>query len=75
MSMPKPHHSALPEDIVVGKAACTAPRLLVPPSEEVPHTIIDVVVDRPVRLQAGAIAEVRGPTAQKAVELVSHVRP
>ena len=48
---------------------------LVPPDEEVAHAVIDVVVDRPVGRQPRAVAEVRGPAAQQAVQLVAHLRP
>ena len=43
--------------------------------EEVPHAVIDVIVDRPIGRQPRAVAEVRRPTAQQAVQLVAHLRP
>jgi len=67
--------TALPMNIVVGEAARAAPRLFVPSRKEVPDAVVDMLVNCPVRLQAGAIAEVRRPTAQQAVQSVPHLGP
>ncbi len=75
VSVPKPHYPAFPVKIVIGKAAVAAPRHMVPPHKKVSNAFVDVVIDRPIRLQAGAIAEVSRPAAQKAVEPVPHIRP
>ena len=63
MSIPKPHYPAFSKDIIVRKAARAAPRLVVPPCEEMSHALVDMVINRPIRLQAGAIAEVGRPAA------------
>ena len=55
-------------NIVVGEAARAAPRLFVPSRKEVPDAVVDMLVNCPVRLQAGAIAEVRRPTVSGGVD-------
>ena len=62
-------------NIVMGEAARAAPRLFVPSRKEVPDAVVDMLVNYPVRLQAGAIAEVRRPTAQQAAQSVPHLGP
>ena len=75
MQASQEHDAALAVDMVTGEAARTAPGLIVPARKEVSNTIIDVVINRTVRLQTGAIVEVGRPTAQQAVQSVSHVGP
>ena len=48
---------------------------LVASNQEASDTVIDVIVDRPVGNQPGAVAEVCAPAAQQPVQLVSHLRP
>jgi hypothetical protein len=47
----------------------------VPPSQEVPDTLRDVVIDGAIRQQPGAVAEVARPAAQNAVQSVSQQPP
>jgi hypothetical protein len=47
----------------------------VPSRKEVSDTVIDMIVDGPVRSLSAAIAEVRRPAAQKAVQFITHFRP
>jgi hypothetical protein len=54
-------HAEFSEDNVVGEPLRAA--------------IVDVIVDRAVRRQTSAVAEVRGPTAQKTVQLIAYYRP
>ena len=68
-------HAEFSEDSVVGEPLRAATLHLVPTDEEVSHTIVDVIVDLAVRRQSSAVAEVRGPTSQKPVQLVAHYRP
>jgi hypothetical protein len=68
-------HAKFSEDSVVGESLRAATLHFVPPDEEVSHAIVDVIIDRAVRRQTSAVAEVRGPTAQKPVQLVAHYRP
>ena len=44
-------------------------------TKKVTHLVVDVVVDRAVRRHPGAMAEVCRPTAQQAVQPISHLRP
>ena len=46
-----------------------------PSPQELPHRLIDVVVDRPVGQEPGAVGEVIRPPAEHAVELVPHLAP
>ena len=57
------------------KEAGAARRHLVTSNQESTDPLVDVVINRPVRWQSSAIAEVRAPASQHAVELVSHFRP
>src|SRR5260370_17553598 len=45
------------------------------PNQKVTHLVVDVIVDRAVRRHPGAMAEVCRPTAQEAVQPISHLRP
>ena len=50
-------------------------RHLVALHQEVPHAIVDIRIDRPLRHQPGPIAEVGGPAEQQAVQLASNLGP
>jgi hypothetical protein len=54
-------HSEFAEDVVVGERAGASSLHLVPSAEEVSNAITNVIVDRPVGVQPGAVAEVRRP--------------
>src|SRR4051794_38010669 len=45
------------------------------PDQEVADPVVDVIVDRPVGREARAVAEVRGPTADQAVQAIAHLGP
>ena len=51
----------LPEHQFAWEVSAAAALHLVPLSEKVPHMVVDMIVDRPVRLQPGAVAEVVRP--------------
>ena len=59
----------------MGKLSRTSSVHFVPSSKEVSDTVIDVIVDGPVCSLSAAIAEVRRPAAQKAVQFITHFRP
>src|ERR1035441_4332413 len=40
-----------------------------------PYAIVDVVVDRPIRLRPGAVAKVRGPASQNLIQPIPHLCP
>src|SRR5262245_56762019 len=61
--------------MVSGEPVCAASLHFVPFAKEVPRAVIDMLIDRFIRRGKGAIGEVRGPTAQKAVQSRSHFRP
>src|SRR5438309_8712346 len=54
----------LPKDHVTGKSSGPATGNLMPPAEEVPNALADVVVNRPVCPAPRSITEVGRPTAQ-----------
>jgi hypothetical protein len=68
-------HAEFPEDSLIGESSRAATLHLVPPDEEVSHVIIDMLIDRAVRRQTSAIAEVGGPAAQKPVQLIAYFEP
>ena len=43
--------------------------------EEAPDAVADVVIDGAIGREQGSIAEVRRPTAKKAVQFLAHLRP
>jgi hypothetical protein len=59
----------------MGKLSRTSSVHFVPSRKEVSDTVIDVIVDGPVCSLSAAIAEVRRPAAQKAVQFITHFRP
>ena len=61
-------HAQFAVDLLAGEPARAAPLHFVPSDEEASNAIVDVIVDSPIRLQPGAIAEVRRPTDQKLVQ-------
>src|SRR5215813_1632491 len=63
-------HAVGPEDFSCGEPAGATRSHLVPPTEEVAHPVVDVVVNGPVGHQARPVAEVRGPATQHRVEPV-----
>ena len=65
-------HPEFSEDGLTGEASRATTLHLVPLDEEVSHAIMDVLVDRAVRRQASAIAEVCRPAAQETVQLIAH---
>jgi hypothetical protein len=71
----KTQYAELLEHAFRGELVRAASAHLVPPSEKVSYTVIDVLIDRSVRLQASPIAEVRRPPAQKRVEPIAHFNP
>jgi hypothetical protein len=68
-------HAEVPEHFRIGKPSDAAPWLLVPSSEEVPDTVMDMMIDGPIRRQARAIAEIRRPAGQKPVQSSAHLGP
>ena len=56
----------------MGKLSRTSSVHFVPSRKEVSHTVIDVIVDGPVCSLSAAIAEVRRPAAQKAVQFITY---
>src|ERR1017187_4220938 len=48
---------------------------LVPPSQGIPHTIVNVFIDRPIRLTRAPDAEVLRPALQLPIQLLTDVRP
>ena len=75
MHASKTQHAHIPVDNAIGDRVHAAPLQLVPLDEEVAHSLIDVVINRPVGRQARPVAEVGCPTAQKAVQAIAHFRP
>jgi hypothetical protein len=51
------------------------PLHFVPFAKEIPCAVIDMSINSFIRRSEGAIAEVRGPSAKKAVQLHPHLRP
>src|SRR5579862_1234282 len=68
-------HGQFPVDISTREPLRATSLHLVPFAEEVPHTVIDMLNDSLVGRRQRAIAEVRGPAAQQAVQLLSYLRP
>ena len=45
------------------------------PSEEMPYAVVDVIVDRLIRLPPRAVAEVCGPAFQHLIQPIPYLRP
>ena len=63
------------EDHIVRQNARAPRRHFVPPSQEVTNTPRDVIIDRSIREQSGAVVEVGRPATQDAVQPVAYLRP
>src|SRR5258708_15283078 len=68
-------HAQIPEHNRVRESGSAARSHLVAVSQEVPHALIDVVIDRSIRHQARSVTEVVRPPPQNSVEAIAHVRP
>ena len=68
-------YAEAPVYVISGELPRTRVAHFVPTLEEVFDAVIDVVIDRPIRLQPGAMVEVRRPATQHPVELVTHHWP
>ncbi len=75
MNAPELQNAERAEHHFPREAVGAARRHLVAPDQEVPDTRVDMVVHRAVGRQTGAVAEVRRPAVQKAVEAVPHLGP
>src|SRR5216683_3232607 len=75
MDTPEVEHPKRAENRLVVEAVGAARRHLVTPGHEVTDAIMDVVVDRTIRGHASAVAEVRGPTPQQAIQPISYFGP
>src|SRR3954465_15872022 len=75
MNPAQPKHAEIAEHHPIGVAPGAARRHLVTPDQEVADPVVDVVVDRPVGREPRAVAEVRGPTADQAVQAIAHLVP
>ena len=75
MDTAEPKHAELAEHHPIGVAPGAARRHLVTPDQEVADPVIDVIVDRPIGHEARAVAEVRGPAANQAVQAIAHLVP
>ena len=75
MDMPEAEHPRRAEDRFAVESFGAARRHVMTPHQKVTHAFVDVIVDRAVCGQSGAVAEVSGPTAQQAVQPISHFRP
>lgn len=45
------------------------------PRQEVPHALIDVTINRPIRQQPGSVTEVRRPPSQSLIEAIANLFP
>src|SRR5437763_4566421 len=68
-------HAQIPEHTRVRESGSAARSHLVTVSQEVPHALIDVVIDRSIRHQTRSVTEVVRPPPQNSVEAIAHVRP
>ena len=75
MDAPEVEHSEGAEHRLPGEAAGAVRGHLVTSNQEVSDAVINMIVDRAVRRQSGAIAEVRAPASQQAIEPVTHLGP
>src|SRR6516165_10685578 len=75
MDAPEVEHSEGAEHRLPWEAAGAVRGHLVTSNQEVSDAVVDMIVDRPVRRQPGAIAEIRAPASQQAIEPVTNVRP
>ena len=64
-----------PVDIFSGELVRSAPLHFVSLTEEVPRSVIDMLIDGLVCRREGAVGEVGRPTAQNAVQPCSHFVP
>ena len=68
-------HAEFPEDFAPRRTSRASVRRAVRAGEEVPHAVADMVIDGAVGRVQSSIAEVRRPTAKKAVQSLAHLRP
>src|SRR5512147_458218 len=75
MNAPEVEHPERAEYRFARKAGGAVRGHLVTSNQEATDPLVDVVVDRAIRRQAGAVAEVRRPPPQQAVETIAHLGP
>src|SRR5579875_3367229 len=75
MHVTQTQHAQRSKDNVVRQTARAPRRDMVPLLQEAPGAFLDMLVDGPIRLQPGAVAEITRPAAQNAVQPVAHFRP
>src|SRR5512133_3173274 len=75
MNAPEVEHPERTEHRFARKAVGAVRGHLVTSNQEATDPLVDVVVDRAIRRQAGAVAEVRRPAPQQAVEAIAHLGP
>src|SRR5512147_1698644 len=75
MNAPEVKHPERAEYRFARKAGGAVRGHLVTSNQEATDPLVDVVVDRAIRRQAGAVAEVRRPPPQQAVEPIAHLGP
>jgi hypothetical protein len=75
MDTPEAEYPQRAENRFAVEAFGAARRHVMTPHQKVTHAFVDVIVDRAVCGQSGAMAEVGGPTAQQAVQPIAHLRP
>lgn len=75
MNVTRSKYATLTEYHVITEAVGALRLYLVATNQVASDAVIDMIVDRPVGNQSRAVAEVCAPTAQKPVQLVSHLRP
>jgi hypothetical protein len=71
----KPEYPQLAEDRFRWKAAGAARGRLVASPQEMPYTLVDVVVDCPVCRRPGSVAVVCRPASEHPIEPIPHLRP
>src|SRR5262245_61938157 len=75
MHAPEAENPKRAEHRVRWEAADAVRGHLVTANQEAPNAVVDMIVHRPVRRQAGAMAEIRAPAAQQAIEPVAYLGP
>src|SRR5215471_9415412 len=68
-------YAQLPEHRWDTEAVGAAGVHLVTPPQEMPYALINVIVNRPIRRDAGPVAEVRRPAPQNLIQPVPHFLP
>src|SRR5712692_9394964 len=63
------------EELVANTYRGTPRRHLVAVPQEVPHSLVDVVIDRSIRHQPGPVTKVVRPPSQDTIQAITHVGP